>query len=82
MNIWEEGEGEQFITYTDDPDAPDGPGEKKKIIKAATLNKLVCKLTSATSFGTLSGRTLWRQAAVLRYRCCYCCCCCDAARQR
>lgn len=47
VNIWEEGDGEDFITFTDDPDSAEGG---KKIIKAATLNKLVCKLTSDTGF--------------------------------
>eukprot|EP01094_Clydonella_sp_ATCC50884_P017153 TRINITY_DN2930_c0_g1_i4.p1 TRINITY_DN2930_c0_g1~~TRINITY_DN2930_c0_g1_i4.p1 ORF type:complete len:663 (-),score=176.22 TRINITY_DN2930_c0_g1_i4:230-2110(-) len=49
VNIWEEGSGDQYITFTDDPDSPEGEA-KKKIIKAATLNKLVCKLTSDTGF--------------------------------
>lgn len=42
-NIWQEPEGDLYLVYMEDD---------KKQIKAATLNKLVVKMTSDTDFGT------------------------------
>ena len=57
-NIWQEPEGDLYLVYMEDD---------KKQIKAATLNKLVVKMTSDTDFGTTFDR---------RCQCRQCRCCC------
>jgi hypothetical protein len=42
LNIWLEPDGDEYLVYMEDD---------KKQIKAATLNKLVVKMTSDTEFG-------------------------------